>query len=227
MINTNLKKYFLLYFFMIVIGIFYSYKKVDVVQTFSTPTNKKIIYIDAGHGGFDPGVVVGDEYEKNYNLEIALRLQQYFEQSGAYVILSRAEDEATSNTKSGDMYVRKMLANENNADVLISIHQNSFQDSSVKGAQVFYYKNSEKSELLATNIQKEINEFAYTSNNKSAKSNDTYYLLEHTTIPAVIVECGFLTNKDDNYRLGTEEYQDKLAWSIYVGALKYFDEVEK
>lgn len=218
------KKYLIIYLCLVIIGILYSYKKTEVVETFALATNKNIIYIDAGHGGFDPGVVVGDEYEKDYNLEIALKLQQYFEQSGAYVILSRATDESTSNTKNGDMYVRKMLANENGADILISIHQNSFESESVKGAQVFYYDGSEKSEVLANNIQTEINDFAYTSNSKVAKANDTYYLLEHTIIPAVIVECGFLTNKDDNYRLGTEEYQDKLAWSIYVGALKYFDE---
>ncbi len=223
MVNYNLKKYFIFYLCLLLVGIFYSYRKVEVVETFSLPSNKKIVYIDAGHGGFDPGVVVGDSYEKDYNLEIALKLQEYFEQSGAYVILSRSTDESTSNTKSGDMYVRKVLANEHNADILISIHQNSFQNSSVKGAQVFYYKNSEKSETLAKNIQEEINSFAYTSNKKEAKANDTYYLLEHTTIPAVIVECGFLTNKDDKYRLSTEEYKDKIAWSIYVGALKYFD----
>ncbi len=225
MTKQNSKKYLIIYLSILVIGMIYSYKKVEVVETFSLTTNKKIIYIDAGHGGFDPGVVVGDDYEKDYNLKIALKLQQYFEQSGAYVILSRAEDESTSNTKSGDMYVRKMLANENGADLLISIHQNSFGDNSVKGAQVFYYNKSEKSELLATNIQNEINTFAYTSNKKDAKPNDTYYLLEHTTIPAVIVECGFLTNKDDKYRLSTDEYTDKIAWSMYIGTLKYFDEM--
>ncbi len=220
------KVYFVIYISLIVIGVIYSVKSQnEVVETFALPSNKKVVYIDAGHGGFDPGVVVDDDYEKDYNLEIALRLQEYFEQSGAYVILSRAVDEATADNKSGDMYTRKLLANQNNVDVLISIHQNSYQNSDVKGAQVFYYKNSENSELLANKIQDEINSFAYIGNKKQATPNETYYMLEHTTVPAVIIETGFLTNPDDKYRLSTEEYQDKVAWAIYVGTLKYFDEV--
>ncbi len=182
--------------------------------------------IDAGHGGFDPGKVGdGDVYEKDINLAIAKKLQSYFEQSGATVIMTRTDDNALAGTKNDDMRARKETVNNAKADILISIHQNSYETSEVRGAQVFYY-SSEESEALATNIQDEFNREINASNTKNQSENDSYYLLKETNVPAVIVESGFLSNPEEAKLLSTDEYQDKIAWSIYVGTINYFNSVE-
>lgn len=212
-----------LYVSIIVFGIAINYKK-ESVQTFSMPASKKIIVIDAGHGGFDPGKIGADDlYEKNINLEIAKKLQKYFEQSGATVIMTRTDDNATAHTKSEDMQKRKDIVNKSNADILISIHQNSFEDESVCGPQVFYYENSKMSQLLATEVQNEINLELNPPKIRKPALNDSYYILKETNIPSVIVECGFLSNPTEKSLLETADYQDKMAWAIYVGVINYFN----
>ncbi len=214
-----------LYISIIVFGIVKSYNN-ETIQTFSMPASKKVVVIDAGHGGFDPGKVGdGDVYEKDINLAIAKKLQSYFEQSGATVIMTRTDDNALDGTKNDDMRARKDTINGAKGDILISIHQNSYETSDVRGAQVFYY-SSEESEALATNIQDEFNREINASNTKNQTENDTYYLLKETNIPAVIVESGFLSNPEESKLLSTEEYQDKVAWSIYVGTINYFNSLE-
>ncbi len=224
----NIKEHFFIYIYVLLlaIGVIYDFNKKEIREIFALSHSKAVVIIDAGHGGFDPGVIGNDMYEKDVNLEIALKLQEYLEQSGAYVYMTRTDDSATANTKKKDMLFRKSFTNGSNADILISIHQNSFTDSKVNGSQVFYYDNSEKSKILALNIQEQLNIFANPTNNKKAMPTSTYYLLRETNIPAVIVECGFLTSPDDSYKLSTDEYKDKLAWSIYVATLKYFDDIK-
>lgn len=195
---------------------------------FAVPTfaliPKKVILIDAGHGGWDPGMIGSDTIlEKNTNLEIAAKLQAMFEQSGAFVINTRVQDEALGDRKRSDMASRREIANTSNADILISIHQNSFQDEKVRGAQVFYYNLSEESKRLAEYIQAEIKGFVQTSNHREPKADSSYYILKETTIPAVIVECGFLSNPEDRLNLVNPEYQEKIAWAIYLGVLRYFE----
>jgi len=169
--------------------------------------------------------MIGDDtvIEKNTNLEIAAKLQAIFELSGAFVINTRVHDEALGDRKRSDMANRREIANTGNADILISIHQNSFQDEGVRGAQVFYYSRSEDSKRLAGCIQAEIKNFLQTSNHRESKADNSYYILKQTTIPAVIVECGFLSNPEERQNLANSEYQEKIAWSIYLGVLKYFD----
>jgi len=184
---------------------------------------KKVIMIDAGHGGWDPGMIGDDTViEKTINLEIAARLQAILEQSGAFVINTRVQDEALGDRKRSDMSGRRDIANTGNADILISIHQNSFQDERVRGAQVFYYSLSEESKRLAECIQAEIKGFVQLSNHLEPKAVNSYYILKETTIPAVIVECGFLSNPEERRNLADPEYQEKIAWAIYLGILKYF-----
>ncbi|MDR1539999.1 MAG: N-acetylmuramoyl-L-alanine amidase [Clostridiales bacterium] len=192
-------------------------------SSFAMPLSKKIILIDAGHGGYDPGKVSGKSNEKDINLEIAKKLQAYLEQSDAIVFMTRIDDSELATTKKSDMYSRKLTANTSKADIFVSIHQNSFPNSSVHGAQVFYFNSSDNSKKLAESIQKEVKEFVDYTNKFEAKENSNYYVLKQTTMPAVIVECGFLTNYSEKQKLLDPDYQDRLAWAIYMGILDYFN----
>ena len=197
----------------------------ESVPAFSMPVSQKVIWLDAGHGGFDPGKVAGKIDEKDINLEIALKLQYFLEMGGATVFMSRLEDEALSSTKQGDMYQRRVLANASEADIFVSIHQNSFPQASVHGAQVFYFNTSDNSRKLAGHIQQQIKEFVGTNQRMQAKPNRNYYVLRQTIMPAVIVECGFLTNYADRSKLLQEDYQERIAWGIYLGIIQYFEEL--
>jgi N-acetylmuramoyl-L-alanine amidase len=196
-------------------------------SSFSMPLSKKIVLIDAGHGGYDPGKVVGKSNEKDINLEIAKKLQSYLETGDATVVMSRIDDSDLANTKRSDMYSRKLTANTSKADVFVSIHQNSYPSSSVHGAQVFYFNRSDNSKKLAECIQKEIKSFVDYQNKFDAKENSNYYVLKQTSMPAVIVECGFLTNPSEKSKLLDSDYQDRMAWAIYMGLIDYFSQQEK
>lgn len=211
-----------LYILVIFAGVLRTYF-VDSVETFSMPVSKKNIVIDAGHGGWDPGKVRSDGIvEKDINLKIAAKLQKYLEQGGSYVITTRVDDKALSDKKRADLGERKNIANNNEVDLLISIHQNSFPKPSAKGAQVFYFNKSEQSKILADCIQSKIKEFADPNNDRIAKANTDYYILKQTKVPAVIVECGFLSNDEENKKLNDEQYQEKIAWAIYMGVVDYY-----
>lgn len=191
------------------------------------PVDQKVIILDAGHGGWDPGKagVAGDD-EKNINLVIMGKLQQYLEQGGAIVYITRATDEALGSKKRGDMAERKKIANESSGDILVSIHQNAFPSTGVKGAQVFYHKSSEQGKRLAESVQDELKLKVDSENKRLAKQNSDYYILRTTEIPAIIVECGFLSNPTEETLLNDEAYQDKVAWAIYLGITDYFSEEE-
>jgi N-acetylmuramoyl-L-alanine amidase len=197
------------------------------VETLGLSTASKTIIIDPGHGGFDPGKKgINGADEKDINLKISLKLRDYLEQSGAVVIMTRSTDNDADGMdgvkhKRKDMAERKKIAE--GGDILVSIHQNSFTQPSVKGAQTFYHKESEQGKRLAHLIQKNIKEYADKENKREEKSNDNYYVLKTTQLPAVIVECGFLTNAEEERKLNAEEYQNIMAWSIYLGIVKYFE----
>ena len=226
----NLRKEQLLIFLylgIIIFGVVKSYTE-ESVETFSMPVSRKVIMIDAGHGGWDPGKVGRNEtLEKDINLAIASKLQTYLEQSGSVVILSRSDDSALAKEKNDDLRGRTEIANTSKADIMVSIHQNSYPNPSVTGAQVFYYDDSEESKRLAESIQREIISFTDQKKNREAKANGNYFLLKKTKIPAVIVECGFLSSDEDRLKLMDEEYQEKMAWGIYLGIINYYSNFEK
>lgn len=212
-----------IYCAVLVIGIATSIGR-EAIPTFNMPISKKVVVIDAGHGGWDPGKVGdSDVLEKNINLAVALKLQSYLEQGGSVVLMTRIEDEALGTKKTADMQNRKELTNLSKADIIISIHQNSYPSQNVKGAQTFYYSQSEKSMLLAQSIQTELISFLDPQNKREIKPNNDYYILKQTDIPAVIVECGFLSSDIEMKLLSSDEYQEKIAWSIYMGIIKYFE----
>ncbi|MCI1931604.1 MAG: N-acetylmuramoyl-L-alanine amidase [Clostridia bacterium] len=199
------------------------YKQMATKTAFM-PLDKKIVVIDAGHGGWDPGKTgLKGENEKDINLAIAKKLTMLLESGGAVVYTVRNDDEALGNSKSEDMRGRKNIVDTSGADILVSIHQNSFPSEEIKGAQVFYHGSSDEGKELAGFIQKKLSEILDNSNERVEKSNESYYILRKVDIPAVIVECGFLSNPDEEIKLNSNEYQNKTAWAIYCGIVDYFD----
>lgn len=192
--------------------------------------NKKIVVIDPGHGGFDPGKVgVNDVLEKDINLSISQKLKEKLEAEGIEVLMTRSEDcglysSTDSNKKRTDMQKRVEIINTSNATIAVSIHQNSFSQESSKGAQVFYHESSEKGKVLGETLQEVIKSEIADGNHRVAKSNDSYYMLRKTQCPLVIVECGFLSNYEEAKLLTEDEYQDKMATAISDGIKKYLEQ---
>lgn len=189
----------------------------------------RTVVIDSGHGGMDSGKEGSDgTLEKDINLSIAFKLKELLEQSNINVVMTRSDSnglysESDSNKKIADMKKRCAIIDESNADVVISIHQNSFQSASVKGAQVFYYKHSAKGKELAGILQKAFKQYLDPSNSRLEKADSTYYMLIHTSTPTVIAECGFLSNPEELAKLQTEEYQQKVAEALFNGTKEYLE----
>ena len=187
------------------------------------------VVIDAGHGGDDPGKIgINGAPEKDINLRITEKLRQYLEADGIRVVLTRETedglyDASAPNKKVQDMKRRIEKIEQTDPVLTVSIHQNSYHEESIHGAQVFYYKTSKESGELAKILQKELVRVVEPTNHRQAKANDTYYLLKKTEAPTVIVECGFLSNWDECAKLQNEEYQAKLVWAIQMGVLKYLN----
>lgn len=191
---------------------------------------KIVIVIDPGHGGRDPGKVgVNKALEKDINLNIAFKLKALLELNDIKVIMTREEDiglysETDSNKKMADLRKRIEIIHSSKADIAISIHQNSFTQEYVKGAQVFYHSQSDAGRRLSIIIQEQIKEALKDDNHRKAKSNSNYYMLKKTECPLVIVECGYMSNQKEAALLIDEAYQEKLAWGIHMGIMKYINE---
>ena len=186
------------------------------------------VVIDAGHGGKDPGKVgVNDVLEKDINLQIAGLLKTFLEMNDVEVVMTRENDaglydESSSNKKVQDMKRRIEIIEAAQPDLVVSIHQNSYKEPSVRGGQVFYFTTGEKSRQLAQLMQKQLQE-ADSSNKREAKGNTGYYLLKKTSVPTIIVECGFLSNPDEAQLLTEPAYQEKMAFHIHMGVMKYLN----
>ena len=188
------------------------------------------VVLDAGHGGNDPGKIgVDDSLEKDLNLIIAKKVQKLLEQQDVKVVMTRETDaglyeEQTSNKKVQDMKNRCALINETQPDCVVSIHQNSYHEEYVTGAQVFYYGTSKEGERLAEILQEKLITHADPENHRQAKANESYYLLKKTEVPIVIVECGFLSNWEEAKKLQEDSYQNQIAWAVSMGILSYLQE---
>lgn len=204
------------------------------VQQMKVEKEKTCIVIDAGHGGKDPGKIgVNGEKEKELNLQIAKKLKKNLEEKNFKVVLTRDSDEGlysedARNKKVEDMKKRCEIIDDAEPVFTISIHQNSYPEEYVKGAQVFYYGQSKEGEELAKILQASLIENLDKENNRTAKANESYYLLKKTSSPTVIVECGFLSNSEEASQLSDSKYQQKIADAICQGVNKYLkDSVEK
>ena len=216
-------------FLIAVLSIYRMEKKTTVLA----PANAQPhIVIDAGHGGSDPGKVgINQALEKDINLAIALYLKQYFQSYGCYVALTRETDTSlaapsASNQKLSDFKERAKFIEQSAPAVVISIHQNSYPDESVHGCQVFYPPDKE-SNLLASSIQNHCQRVLDPENHRQEKENNSYYLFRHTDCPVVIVECGFLSNHKEANLLITTEYQQKTAWSIFMGTIQFLKKIDQ
>ena len=178
------------------------------------------VVLDAGHGGKDPGKVgTNGVLEKDINLKIAEKVKEYLELKEIEVIMTRENDEMCGDqneSKSENMKKRVDIINEIKPDLAVSIHQNSYTDASVYGAQTFYYSESEEGKRAAEIIQSNLLDFDM-ENHRQAKANNNYYLLTKTKVPTVIVECGFLSNPSEAEKLADEDYQDKISKVIVDG----------
>lgn len=204
----------------------------DYLPVFQKAEGKTLIVIDAGHGGSDPGKVgINKALEKDINLSIALMLKEYLEKKDITVIMTRDSDnglyaKSASNKKRSDLKARVNIANESKPELVISIHQNSYQTKDCKGAQVFYYKDSLQGEKLAGYIQQSLILNVDQDNKRNIKENSNYFLLKEITVPTVIVECGFLSNPEEAELLITNEYQEKIAYGIFAGIIEFLENNE-
>jgi N-acetylmuramoyl-L-alanine amidase len=226
---------FIVAVFMACVSVFIRGSGVHPVM--STMLSGKVIILDAGHGTPDGGATgYSGSKEKDLNLLVAKSLGNMLMQSGAHVIYTRQDDESIAyntndsikNIKRNDMKKRKEIRDGSGADMFISIHMNNFPEKKYRGAQVFYNTILEDNRILAKAIQSEIKTIADNSNNRSEKeSKDDIYLLNESKIPSVLVECGFISNPDEEKLLLTKAYQEKIAYSIYSGILKYYKEMQQ
>lgn len=219
---------------LLCVGLLFAKSKAGerLASVFSEKKNKEgtVVVIDAGHGGADPGKVgTTGTLEKDINLAIALRLQALLEQSGIQVVMTRSTDEGlypegSKNKKREDMKERVRIITEAEATLVVSIHQNSYPSPDCRGAQVFYYKDSEESRKFAEALQKAFPEVLQDNNNRKAKANADYYLLRKAPCTIVIAECGFLSSPSEESLLVTEAYQNKIAEALQLGIQRYLSE---
>ncbi len=233
--KRNSKLYYVIYISILVIYIILVLISFVNLSNF-TPVNTSnindvTIILDAGHGGEDGGATDNDIVEKDINLSITLMLADIFNANGYNVVLTRttddfvnAEGDSVRERKVSDMKNRLAIFNSSPNNIVISIHQNKFTQEKYSGTQIFYSSNNTESGLLAESIRSTVISLLQPDNNRSCKeSNSDIYLLNNSTVPAVIVECGFISNVEEANKLKTEEYQKHLAFSIFTGFMEYYN----
>lgn len=227
-----MKKKIVLFLFLCCILCFLLYhwrrEKRETMSSVSLPSQ---IVIDIGHGGEDPGKIgVNGALEKDVNLAIGKYLNESLLAAGYTVTMTRYSDTSladpgASNQKLSDFQKRTALINEIGPAAVISIHQNSYPQESINGAQVFH-SGTPESEQLALCIQNQLRRILDPSNERAVKKNNDYYLFRHTSCPIVIVECGFLSNYTEANLLITETYQRQTAWAIHMGTVQFLKSLE-
>lgn len=189
-----------------------------------------MIVIDAGHGGEDGGAEVDGVLEKDINLSIAGKLSEILRLCGCRVTEIRDEDisvydsdaQTLREKKVSDLKRRVKIANESDNNILVSIHQNKFDNSAYSGAQLFYSSNHDDSRVLAESIRSAITSLLQKDNTRELKpAGSDIYLLDHAEVPAVIVECGFLSNQQERSKLMDDDYQNEMAYAVAMGVLEY------
>lgn len=194
----------------------------------------KIIILDAGHGGEDPGAVInGEIYEKDLNLQITLEIGKALEEKGFVVVYTRTDDRLLYKEDENIKGIRKISDLKNRCKIaerypdslFISIHMNSFGNSKYSGLQTYYSKSNEKSKLLADSVQNKVISDLQKNNNRTTKPGNDMYLLENIGNPAILIECGFMTNKEELKKLSEKEYQKQLSFSIVCGIIEYIDKI--
>ena len=210
---------------MFLIGVLLSVGIVTITNN-EVPKTTYTIVIDAGHGGRDDGCSgVGGTKESGVNLKIAKKLQSSLEKLGINVVMTRNDGNGlysanATNYKQSDMEARMKIINNAKPHMVISIHQNSYSDSSQRGAQVFYQEDDDVSNNFANCVQSQlVRQLPYA---RAASNKGDYYLLKESKLPAILVECGYLTNAEEEIMLNDDSYQDRVAYAIMCGVVRYF-----
>lgn len=204
----------------------------EAVQVTSLPISGKVIVLDAGHGTPDEGAQSSKgTTEAESNLAITLKVQKLLEQSGAHVVLTRSDEKSIydldsktlKQKKISDIHNRVKIGNSASADIFVSIHLNKIPQQEYTGWQCFYNSKNEHSKKLAEMIQENLNQAIQKENERIAMKLDKVYIMKHVEIPISIVECGFLSNPQEEQELLQDSYQERLAWGIYNGIISYFE----
>ncbi len=212
----------------------YDFEEDDAWNMQNLPLSGKVIVLDPGHGGPDPGAVKGEAIEKDISLSVSIKLRDYLQQQGALVLMTRETDidladedlKGYSRRKVQDLKRRVALINDSEADFFASIHLNAIPSSKWKGAQTFYSGHFKESKRGAKFIQEELRR-NLENTNREAKTSDSIYLLKKSEIPGVLVEIGFLSNPTERELLRQETYQEQVAASIYQGIMRYYTNERK
>lgn len=203
--------------------LFFLFPKVSAL-TEELPLFGRVIYIDPGHGGRDSGATYGKLLEKDINLEISKVLEERLVSKGAIVFMTRDEDEDLSSQwdeakKRGDLYRRLLMYKKNDAELYLSIHLNA-GDSSGRGAEVLYHSINSKNKKLGEIMMKH---FKNDLGTKRILKKTDLYMYRNTTVPGVLIECGFLSNANDRYLLQKKDYQEKVSDSITNAVIEFFE----
>ena len=205
------------------------------VETVATSVSNKVVIVDAGHGSPDEGAESSNGVaEATINLKIALKLKSLLEQSGCTVILTRSDENAIydldsktlKQKKVSDIKNRVKIGNQSSADIFVSIHLNKIPQQQYYGWQCFFNSKNDNSKMLAEQLQENLNDSMQKENKRIAMKLNTVYIMKNVEIPISIVECGFLSNPEEEKQLQEDEYQNRLAWGIYNGITDYFYNLE-
>ncbi|MBR3152053.1 MAG: N-acetylmuramoyl-L-alanine amidase [Clostridia bacterium] len=205
------------------------------IMTAASPVSDRVIVLDAGHGSPDDGAESSNGITENQiNLNIVLKVQKLLEQSGATVILTRSDENGIYDNESNSIREKKIsdiknrvkIGNESSSDIFVSVHLNKIPQSQYYGWQTFYNRKSEKSKYLAECLQKGLGESIDRENKRVPMSISGKYIVDNVEIPLSIVECGFLSNPEEENLLQSDEYQNKIAWGIFIGVQDYFENKE-
>lgn len=218
----------------IMVGFLFHSKTINSLPASADISEKEqLIIIDAGHGGEDPGAVgKNGVLEKDLNLEITQRIGKILENNGFTVIYTRTEDKLLYKPEENIKGIRKIsdlknrckISLDNPEALFVSIHMNSYGSEKYSGLQVYYSEKNTESKTVADKIQNAVKASLQPNNNRKIKSGEGMYLLEHTVSPAVLIECGFLTNGEECERLKEKEYQNNLSFAIVCGIIEYVEE---
>lgn len=188
-----------------------------------------VVILDAGHGGEDPGAIgVDGTFEKDLNLIMVNKISEYLKLAGVDTVLTRQDDKLLykpeenikGQKKMYDLKNRYLIACEHERSVFVSIHMNKYSDGKYKGLQVYYSKNNKSGKDMALDVQKAVCEYLQKGNERQIKEGRNIYLLERLMCPAVLIECGFLSNEEDCRNLCDNEYTDKMAFLISYAILE-------
>lgn len=212
----------------------YDFTNENALKSWNLPLSGKIILIDPGHGGADPGATVGDAIEKDIALSVSLKLRDYLQEQGALVIMTRETDvdladkglKGYRKRKTQDLIRRVDLVNSSEADFFASIHLNAIPSPKWSGAQTFYTGQFKESKRAAKFIQEELRRNLENTDRKEKVIQDIY-LMKHSQKPGVLVEIGFLSNPAERMNLQKDKYQEQIAASIYQGILRYYTNERK